>query len=178
MISDADLGWIAAIIDMKGSVNIKNNKTRVNSTPQVVLRVNTTDKRIAERLSALTGTAPEPRETREVLTGTDFLRRGCKEHCPESHIHVDEGGHVFPASTRWTITGTAMGVVLWNVRKFMSTYPEYSQYMGLVFGNTVTSGQGSGQVRASVRRLKDLGWRIPSRIDRELTLSETAPDGR
>lgn len=169
-ISDADLGWIAAIIDMKGSIIVKDNKTRRNSTPQIVLRVDTTDKRIAQRLAELTGTSPEEREMSPM--SPEFLRRGCKEHCLEPHIHVTDDEKRVPLSTRWTVTGTSMGVVIWNIRKYMTTYSEYAPYMGLVFSNAVTKGQGVGMVRASVKRLKDLGWRIPVKLDRELELTD------
>jgi hypothetical protein len=168
-VSDADLGWMAAIIDIKGSVITKSNKTR--QTPQITLKVDTTNQQIAERLCALTGVSPEPHKLSE--TSAVFYRRGCKVHCLEPHIHVEED-RLPMYSTRWTVTGTPMGIVIWNIRKYMTTYPEYSPYMGLVFHNRVTRGQGVGQVRASVKRLKDLGWRIPSNIERELALSETS----
>lgn len=91
-------------------------------------------------------------------------------HCLEAHIHVDEG-RVVPETTKWSVTGTALGIVIWNLRKYMTTYPDYAPYMGLVFKNTVTKGQGVGMVRSSVTRLRDLGWRIPAKIERELTLN-------
>lgn len=167
-IRDGDLGWMAAVIDTKGKLSTKNNKKR--KTPQVVLRVDTTNKLIAERLCALTGNTPEPREMTPM--SPEFLRRGCNEHCPEAHIHVLDTERDTPISTKWSVTGTAMGIVIWNLRKYMATYPDYAPYMGLVFRNTVTKGQGVGQVRSSVQRLKDLGWRIPARIDYELHLTE------
>jgi hypothetical protein len=167
-ISDADLGWMAAIIDMKGGVITKANKTR--KTPQVILKVDTVQRPIAERLCALTGVSPEPHKLSD--RSAVFYRRGCKEHCLEPHIHVEED-NLPMYSTRWTVTGTAMGIVIWNLRKHMTTYPNYSPYMGLVFSNTTVKGQGVGMVRASVKRLKDLGWRIPAKIERELAFSES-----
>lgn len=176
-IRDADLGWMAAVIDMKGKVRVINNSMRC--TPQVVLRVDAKNALIAERLSALTGTTPEPH--RQSSWSETFLRKGCVEHCLEPHIHVDEGREI-PLTTKWSVTGTAMGIVIWNIRRYMTTYPVYAPYMGLVFSNTVTKGQGVGQVRSSVQRLKALGWRIPAKIERGLALSAplaiTAPPAR
>jgi hypothetical protein len=159
MISTSDYGWMAAVIDMKGHVIVKNNKTR--NTEQIVLTVDAKDPRIAQRLAALTGTKPEPHGMSPM---SDFMRRGCTEHCPESHIHMYRENVNIPETTRWSVTGLAMGIVLWNLRRHMSTYSEYAKYMGIAFDNAVYSGQGSGMVRVSVNRLRDLGWRIPGKV--------------
>ena len=170
-ISSSDLGWMAAVIDMKGHVITKNNKTR--NTPQVVLSVDTKDERIAKRLSAFTGTKPE---AHGLSSMSETLRRGCTEHCPEAHIHMSDRD--LPDSTKWTVTGLSMGIVLWNLRKYMSTYPEYAKFMGMAFDNSVLEGRGSGQVRASVKRLRDLGWRIPRKISVRIEENETAKETR
>ena len=144
-ISESDLGWLAAIMDAKGKITTKTNPTR--NTPQLVLRVCTTDKRIAERLSQLTGTSPEPHEFTR-FSG-DMIRKGCKEHCPEPHIHVEEPLESLPQGTEWRLTGLSMAIVLWNLRKYMTRYPDFAGYVGVAYRNAVTTGRGSGQVRAS-----------------------------
>jgi len=168
-ISPGDLGWMAAIIDAKGAVIRKHNAKR--RTPQIVLRVDTKDRRIARRLSLLTGTSPE---IKEAMGPSDFLRRGCKEHCPESHIHVDqEPSWQMPETTRWAITGAAAAVILMNLAPYMITYQDYEGDVNLALMNLVTSGQGSGMVRSSVNRLADLGWQIPRKIELKLRLTST-----
>jgi hypothetical protein len=161
MISKTDMAWMAAVIDLKGGIIRKNNKKR--KTPQTVLIVDCKDARIAVRLSQLTGTAPEPHNQAPM---SEFLRRGCREHCKTPHIHVYDEEHPWsmPQTTRWTITGAAMAVVLLNIAPYMSTYEEYRGYVDQAMSVMVTEGQGSGQVRASIRRLSELGWHIPARI--------------
>lgn len=167
-ISKADLGWMAAVIDMKGHVIRKQNKTR--KTPQLVLTVDTKDRRIAVRLSRLTGTQPDMKTMAPV---DKFLRRGCAEHCPEPHVHVldDQYPATPPTTTRWTLTGVAMAVVLANLEPYMSTYDEYSGYVDTIMAFAVTEGQGVGQVRASATRLKKLGWTIPPKIAGKLGIA-------
>ena len=166
-ISKSDLGWVAAVLDLKGGVSRKANKKR--RTPQIVLHVDTTDRRIAVRLSRLTGTAPEEKEMR---APGPFLRRGCKEHCLEPHIHVEDN-HVWNThdSTRWSITGVAMAIVLSNLAPYMSTYGEYEGFVEEIITQMKAEGQGSGMVRAATLRLQELGWDIPKRISNRLRLA-------
>lgn len=84
-ISKSDLGWVAGIIDLKVMIVRKNNKRR--KTPQIVLLVDCKEDRVVRRLARLTGTAPEAHSQHPLKP---FMRRGCKEHCKEPHIHVDE----------------------------------------------------------------------------------------
>src|SRR6266705_2499856 len=85
-IRQTDLAWMAAIVDTHGRVIRKNNKTR--NTPQVILKVDTSDSRVGLRLAELTGTGPEPKEKR---FSSEFMRKGCSIHCPQPHVHVYEG---------------------------------------------------------------------------------------
>jgi hypothetical protein len=167
-ISDNDLGWMAAVIDMKGAISRKNNKAR--RTPQIVLRVDTKDSRIARRLCTLTGVTPEPHEVQL----TPFVRRGCAEHCLEPHIHVDtDYPWRMPEVTRWSLTGATIAVVLLNVQPYMTTYGDYQADVELVIENLVTTGQGVGMVRASLGRLRQLGWVIPSDVEAKMAHSAT-----
>lgn len=163
-ISKSDLGWMAAVIDMKGHIIRKNNKMR--ATPQMLLLVDTVDRRIATRLSALTGTAPESRDLR---SPAPFLRRGCKEHCVEPHVHVDDETSWRLNSTRWSLSGVAAVIVLSNLKPYMSTYAEYRGFIDQVMAGATLTGQGSGQVRASAQRLEGLGWRVPAKIAAKLS---------
>lgn len=163
-ISANDLGWMAAIIDAKGAVSRKSNKQR--RTPQVILRVDTKEPRIARRLCTLTGVAPD---FHEAPRAEAFLRRGCAEHCREPHIHVDERyPWNMPAVTRWALTGASAAVVLLNLKPFMVTYGDYHADVELVIENLVTTGQGTGAVRASLERLRQLGWKIPVEVETKM----------
>jgi hypothetical protein len=169
-ISEAELGWMAAVIDMKGGVSRKANKAR--RTPQLVLVVDTKDPRIGQRLAAFTGSRAEVKE--RLLPNEAFLRRGCASHCPEAHIHVDESSNWhMPEITRWTVTGAAMAVVLLNLAPYMSTYEEYADDVDEAIASMAVSGQGSGAVRAAVKRLEGLGWQIPKEISRGLGMRQS-----
>jgi hypothetical protein len=159
----ADMAWMAAVLDLKGAVVQKNNKTR--KTPQLVLRADTRDPRIARKLAALTGVAPEPHERQE----NPFSRRGCAEHCLEPHVHVDpDHPWQMPQVTRWAVTGGAAAVILLNLRPYLTTYGDYIGSVALILKNLVTEGQGSGMVRSSLARLEQLGWKIPRQIENKM----------
>ena len=163
-VTPTDKAWMAAVIDLRGAVVRKNNKSR--RTPQVVLTLSVKDERIAQRLSALTGTAPEQHPA---PTADSFLRRGCAQHCIVPHVHVDiPYPWQMPAVTRWSLTGVAAAVVLSNLAPYMSTFPDYAADVAEVTGNFAATGQGSGAVRATVRRLEQLGWKIPPAIARKI----------
>jgi hypothetical protein len=161
VITEADKAWMAAVVDVKGAVARKVSRSR--RTPQVVLTVRVKDARIARRLGALTGVTPEVRESPKV---SEFLRRGCAEHCAEAHIHI---GSVYPwrmpEVTHWTLTGAAAAVVLSNLAPHMCTYGDYQADVAAITENLVTTGRGSGMVRASVERLRELGWAVPPALE-------------
>jgi hypothetical protein len=166
-ISKADLGWMAAVIDLKGKIYQKTNRSR--ATPQLVLHVQSKDRHIINRLAALTGTEPEPHDAKGPA---DFMRHPCREHCPDAHVHVIEYPWQMPQSGTWTITGVGMGIVLANIKPYMTTtQPQqstnsytYKEAMELVFGNAVLKGQGVGMVRSSTLRLMNLGWTVPPKM--------------
>lgn len=166
------LGWMAGIVDMKGKFIVKNNQDRV--TPQVVLMVESKTIGIIRELGSLTGTKPEIQAAKPLR---DFMRRGCSEHCPEAHVHVDDKDLVMPRTARWTITGAAMVVVLDNLLPFLVVDQDYENVIRQVMENTTVVGQGSGAVRASLIRLRDLGWDLPPRYAKAVRpLSEALQD--
>jgi hypothetical protein len=158
-VNTADLAWMAAVLDMKGRITVKQNKDR--RTPQVVLHVDTKESRVARRLALLTGVAPEPHEKMVA----SFARRGCREHCLEPHVHVDgPGAWQMPETTRWSLTGAAAALVLLGLRPYMVTYGDHAPAVTMILENLVTTGQGAGMVRASLERLQSLGWTVPPEI--------------
>lgn len=151
------LAWMAGIFDLKALVITKHNNRR--ATPQLVLSVQSTNLGVIDRLSQLTGTAPEARERRI----KDWMRKGCTEHCPEAHVHSFMQGTEMPMAATWRLTGAGAAVVLCSIIPYM--LPEDARGMNAmleeIMANLVVRGQGVGMVRASVRRLADLGWEIP-----------------
>lgn len=161
MITDTDLGWIAGILDFQGHIVRKDNSMRASGSLQITLYVETSRTEIVAQLGVLTGNAPEAMRPSE-LRAPDITRKGCAEHCPQAHVHVTYEGSPMPPQARWTVSGAACAVVLWNLRPLLVTAKEpWDWAMAMCFASTRVSGQGSGTAMAAVRRLAALGWGIP-----------------
>jgi hypothetical protein len=159
MLPPTKLGWMAGIIDLKGRFVRKENKLR--ATPQIVLFVESKEIPVIKELGVLTGISVEFQKSSPLK---DFMRRGCSEHCPEAHFHVADE-RLMPANSRWTITGAAMAVVLFNIIPFLILDKGYQEIYDEVIKNTPLAGQGSGAVVASIRRLNLLGWELPTEYE-------------
>ena len=161
------LGWMAGILDLRGRLLVKKNQMR--NTPQFVLIAETKEVSIIRELSSLTGTKAELQAARPLK---DFMRRSCTEHCPEAHVHVEDQDRMMPRIARWTITGAGMVTVLDNLMPFLMVDRGYPEAIDQVTRDTTLTGQGSGAVMASLRRLRDLGWELPERYARALKEDE------
>jgi hypothetical protein len=164
MIPDHVLGWMAAVIDLRGKIIRKKNRSR--ATPQLVLMVETRHYAIVKELGRYTGTSPELRD--KMRNMPEWMRKGCTEHCPQPHIHVgDRNGYEWqmPAVTRWTITGAGAAVVLANLMPFLRREQGFEELVQEIATNVIplTEGttQGLAAVQRQVQRLHDLGWTIP-----------------
>ena len=164
MPSQADLGWMAAVIDLKGHVYVKKNKQRAEGSRQIVLMVESRRVSVIRRLSELTGTKPEVMAEKPLK---EFMRRACAEHCQEPHVHVNDD-RIMPAVRRWTVTGVAFAVVLDALAPFITEDQGFPEYVQEILGATDVLGRGSGQVMATLNRLKALGWPIPALLSDEL----------
>lgn len=153
-----DLGWIACALDLKGNIIIKKNQDR--ATPQSVLIVESKELPVIRRLAAYTGTSPEQQVHRKIKE--EWNRRGCVEHCPKSHVHVQSVQ--MPPIARWQVTGSSLVVVLYNVLPHL-TYSDKSEKfkegMAEVASYVPVSGQGRAAIDRAIRRLAGLGWLIP-----------------
>ncbi len=86
--------------------------------------------------------------------------RGCTEHCPEAHVH--HLGSEMPQMGRWSVTGAALAVVLWNLRDMLVTTDEpWDWALASTLAGARMSGPGSGMVMSAIRRLASLGWALP-----------------
>ena len=161
-ISVPQLAWMAGIIDYKGKIAYKNNKTRA-STRQVTLYVESVQKPIIDKLAEYTGTSPELKNPRGRFEG--WYRKACEEHCPDQHVHVT--GADFAAAARWTLSGVPMAVVLTALKPYLIQDRGFTEAIDYAFGNMVLYGQGSGQTVASLRRLYSLGWELGEAIHKQ-----------
>lgn len=151
------LGWVAGIIDAKGKIIRKRNRSR--ATPQIVLSVEMKEYDVVRALCRLTGTRAELQAPQQA---PEWMRRGCREHCPDKHNHVGPyGDGRMPPIARWTITGGGAAVVLWNVSIFLQTDRGWAEAMEETIRNTPHGGQGFASVARSLRRLQELGWEFP-----------------
>ena len=158
MINEATKGWLAGIMDFQGHVLIRKNRQRAAGSEQISIYVSTSIPGIPERLCELTGTSPEEKAHNRLKEA--WLRRGCEEHCPEAHVHVREVN--MPLNTRWSCTGAAAAIILWNVRKYMTTDHEpWDWAQAQVMSQLRLTGQGSAAIIGAAKRLHALGWDLP-----------------
>jgi hypothetical protein len=157
MVPAEKLAWMAAILDMQGRIHRKDNLTR--ATPQLVLRVDSSYLSVIRELCRLTDSNAEPRPPRP---GKEWDKRGCAEHCGEAHIHCEIG--VQPSTGRWTLTGAAAAVVLFNVIPFMVTDRGMEDMMNEALENVNLAGRAGNGARQAVQRLARLGWELPEKI--------------
>lgn len=155
----AQLAWMAGIVDLKGKITYKANKTRATSK-QVTLYVESVQKPVVDKLAQYTGTSPEIKAHRTRWEG--WYRKQCDEHCPDAHVHVS-GADFLPAA-RWTLSGAAMAVVLTNLKPYIVQDKGFSEAAEYAFGNMVLYGQGAGMTVNALRRLYGLGWELPGLI--------------
>lgn len=165
----AQLGWMAGVIDLRGKIIYKNNVKRV--TPQVVLMVESKQRGVIDELCRLTGTMVEWQN--RVSGAKSWFRRGCTEHCPDEHVHVEVDN--LPEIARWTITGAAMAALIWNIAPFLrNKQTELTEVMAAVFGDMVLSGRGSGATLAALNRLSKLGWDMPPEVYQKMVAAAMA----
>lgn len=153
------LGWMAGVLDLKGMIIRKKNRSR--ATPQIVLAVESKHMTIIRELSRMTGTAPELQPAK---AGEPWMRRGCVEHCPEQHVHAHKDP-TMPAMGRWTVTGAAMVTVLYNVLPYLRNDTRgFAEAMTESSGDVVKSGAGRAAVDRALQRLSELDWDIPESV--------------
>jgi hypothetical protein len=171
---------MAGVIDLKGRMLYKNNQMRASR--QIVLAVRSAERMIISQLSAMTGTRPEMTPKRPLK---DFMRKGCAEHCPEEHVHVGFGDLAatrdfsdMPETGLWTITGASMAVVINNLSPYLTIDRGYAEAIDEVNLRLDLTGRGATQIRASLLRLRELGWEIDPRYEVALHMSPYSSEER
>jgi hypothetical protein len=157
MIPVQTLGWMAGVLDLKGRVTRKGAKYRKH--PQITLYVETREMFIIRELGRMTGTKPELQNPQEM---PEWMRKGCTEHCPDAHVHVERVN--FPPVARWTISGAGAAVVLYNLLPYMVSDKGLEEVLVETLATIPPSGQGRSAVDQAVNRLEALGWEIPAGV--------------
>lgn len=160
-ITVAKKAWMAGIVDYRGRVVYKNNKTRKWSN-QVTLYVESVQMPVIARLAELTGGNPEVK-VRKRNTIEGWYRRGCDEHCPDGHIHVSPGD--IGDTARWTISGSAMSVILSAIQPYLVQDRGFTEAIAYGLKNMTLMGQGAAATVTALRRLHGLGWPMPPIIE-------------
>jgi hypothetical protein len=155
-LSPQQLGWMAGVIDLKGRIAYKNNAAR--RTRQTVLFVETKIWAVVDALSAMTKTSPDVKVAKPL---SEFIRRGCMEHCPEKHVHVDKDGLTMPLVKRWTVTGAALVVVVHNLRPYLMVDRDYDTVVAEIVAHQRLTGSGAAAQLTAVSRLQHNGWAVP-----------------
>lgn len=158
MITEVELGWVAAVVDCRGKVSYKSNKMR--ATKQQVILVESKTKEIVDRLATLTGTNAEV--YRNQVIKVEWDRRGCVDHCPDAHIH--ERRKEMPDIYKWSATGISAAIVIYNIIPYVTLKEIWRPVMTDVLDQAALEGPGSGAIRAAARRLSGLGWRMPEQV--------------
>jgi hypothetical protein len=161
MITEVELGWMAGVVSIKGRTILKKNKNR---NTQKVIAVRSQRRSIIDRLGVMTD--------RNVNTDKPVTRtwdqRGCVTHCPEAHVHHDTS---IPETYEWTVTGISAAIVIYNLMPYLHG-DEWQSFMQAALDDVVKIGPGSGATKASVKRLSEIGWRIPPQV-MDLAVSST-----
>lgn len=158
MMEEWKKAWAAGILDFQGHVQTKKNQQRAAGSQQIMIYVDTSIDEIVDRLGEMTGANVEMKVRHRVKA--EWSRKGCAEHCPEEHIHVNE--YQMPATGRWSVTGAAAAIVLWNLREYLSTEREpWDWALSQCLSQLKLTGQGSAAIIAAARRLHSLGWTLP-----------------
>lgn len=152
MITEAQMAWMAGVLDLKGRLFIKRNETR--RTRQVTWAVDSKELMVVRHLCDLTGTKPEGRGNKPL---SEIIRRNCAEHCPEAHVHVEP---VMPTVLRWTATGAAFVILHDNLQQYLQVDRGYDEVATEILKDPAVSARGSTAVMRSVARLNALGWEI------------------
>lgn len=156
MITEAQLAWMAGVLDLKGCILSKSNKTRRDK--QYTWSVGSSELVVVRRLCELTASKPEERRNSPV--SASLLRRNCIEHCPDAHTHVG-GDWETPSVLRWTASGAAFVIVHHNVKPYLQVDRGEQETVNIILKHPAVDSRGSHTVLRRVAKLQSLGWEIP-----------------
>ena len=133
----ADLAYIAALIDTRGSLTSRTVRDAV--LPQVAIS--------GKPFPALQWLG-ELTDVRVIATERSYSKAGCAEHCSEKHQHVTS------LSGRWMVSGAKATIVLAAVQPYLRMRPADVADM-------VQLGLAAKFKGATAGKMAALGWPIP-----------------
>lgn len=134
MISDAELGYLAGVVDALAHLGVRDASGRQLAQ----LTVSTADAQLAQHCAALTGVSV-------TTVRRDYRRLGCSAHCEEPHLHV------ISTTARWQLVGARAVVVLRAVRPMLWVKSERVDDLLAAVGDAPTKS-------ATMTKMRELGW--------------------
>lgn len=136
--SPDDLAYMAAVVDMLAVLKVR----KMDASDLPVAAITSTRHIEAVRLLCEhTGVKP-------VSLVKDYVHRGCNEHCPDKHNHVESEG------ARWQVVGVKATIVLHSLVPYLRVQREAAREL-------VRAGQVIGYKGQVVAEMRRLGWDIP-----------------
>lgn len=159
IIPPTKLGWLAGVLATRGKTKMVEAPSRAGK-PFASLYVETGELMIVKELCRLTGTQGAYRDS---VLPVEWDKRGCAEHCPEPHIHVERE---IRQTGRWHVSGIGAAIVIYNVLPYLLEGQEFTERAhGLMTAALDRAPKrytrGRHAIEETIRRLESLGWMIP-----------------
>jgi hypothetical protein len=138
LIDDATKAYMAGTIDLIGLIRLRD----APKGPLPVVQMHGPHFQVMSLFSETT-------DTKVITTSRGFTKAGCSQHCSDKHIHVKS------ISARWSVTGARATVLLWNLLPYLRTKK-------VIAGVVMEAGINAGYKPATVRKMQELGWEIPT----------------
>ena len=142
MLTEADLAYIAAVIDVMGNIREMETDT---GTRLPLVSVSCPDEALLAYLGEVT-------DMQAFVTVRRYDRHRCTEHCDEPHQHVES------RSRRWTVNGAKATIILAAVEPYVRFQRDRVAEM-------VALGLDAPKKRATPAKMKRLGWPMPEGWD-------------
>ncbi len=143
MLEEADVAWVAGVMDSRGGWYFRRPGTfefRMNAVDDAVLRC----------LCEITGS-----KVYERAKARSYESVACQQHCPEAHVHVNS-----VPGLDLVISGTRAAIVAFNVIPYMRVNDLECRAKMKSYLSTLQPQVPGGRKR-TVREMHRKGWSIP-----------------
>jgi hypothetical protein len=163
MISETEVVWMAGVTDAMG--RIETPRVALVTVKYQVTRV----PNLAEHITALLGTSPLERGRVEGINPLEsYARKGCREHCPEAHIHVHPS---FRSQRIVQASGIRAYILLWNLFPYLRAKRDLASLAMDAYQSAANPVTKAVMV---ARKMQSIGWQIPDDVEIVLDTEEAA----
>lgn len=138
MITDAELSYMAAVIDVQGNIRVMETQGGT-LLPRVMLSC--PNLALLDYFGSMTGMKP-------ILVKRSFDRHRCSIHCEEAHDHITS------VTGRWSVSGAKATVML-------AAIEPYIRFQKAETEEALKVGLAAPKKPATPAKMKALGWPIP-----------------